>query len=271
MVGTTLIEGGAVTTDRIAANAVTAEKITVDQALVNKLAVSSLWAGKINAQMLSATAIDGKTITSATVKSATISGGTITGGTITGATFKTAASGRRLQIDTGGLRFYDSNNNQTAQLDENGLSLTYTTPEGEVQSVGHFFDNSIVGHPEYRGLSIGLDYEQGWYWFFGYRASKTATTYTPAVTIDPWGYYNGAAGCTGTKFQLPICIGSDPADGFWQRLKFKLVYHNGWGYPALTSISGRAGIMFGTDQLYILEQNHIYPMRDILKGASWNV
>ncbi|MDY6143753.1 MAG: hypothetical protein SPI14_06075, partial [Arcanobacterium sp.] len=156
MVGTTLIEGGAVTTDRIAANAVTAEKITVDQALVNKLAVGSLWAGKISAQMLSATAIDGKTITSATVKSATISGGTITGGTITGATFKTAASGRRLQIDTGGLRFYDSNNNQTAQLDENGLSLTYTTPEGEVQSVGHFFDNSIVGHPEYRGLSIGL-------------------------------------------------------------------------------------------------------------------
>ncbi|MCI7551905.1 MAG: hypothetical protein MSS97_06235, partial [Arcanobacterium sp.] len=254
MTGTTVIEPGAITTEKLGAGAVTADKLTVDQAMINKLAVSSLWAGKINTSMLNVganytggvsisqqgvtikgagsgkvqlstagleayttsgtrtVAIDTNgnatftgNITGSTITGSTITGTTITGGTITGATFKTAASGRRLQIDTGGLRFYDSNNNQTAQLDENGLSLTYTTPEGEVQSVGHFFDNSIVGHPEYRGLSIGLDYEQGWYWFFGYRASKTATTYTPALTIDPWGYYNGAAGCTGTKFQLPIC------------------------------------------------------------------
>ena len=77
----TLIQDGAISTDKIAANAVTADKIR---------------AGAIEAQHITADAIDGKTIT--------------------GALIRTASSGARTELNTSGLQVLNSSNQPLVRL-----------------------------------------------------------------------------------------------------------------------------------------------------------
>ncbi|MDT9720485.1 polymer-forming cytoskeletal protein [Paenibacillus sp. ClWae2A] len=53
---------------------------------------------------------------SGTLQAATINGGTINGSTIIGSVLKTANSGRRIEIDSGGFRSYDSNGRNRVQI-----------------------------------------------------------------------------------------------------------------------------------------------------------
>lgn len=79
----TQIAAGAVTASEIAANAVTAEKI-----LANAIAANHISVGAVTSAAIDADAINGKTIT--------------------GALFRSAASGRRVELSTAGFRQYAS-------------------------------------------------------------------------------------------------------------------------------------------------------------------
>lgn len=56
------------------------------------------------------------TITAAVITGGQINGGTINGSTIIGSVLKTANSGRRIEIDSGGFRSYDSNGRNRVQI-----------------------------------------------------------------------------------------------------------------------------------------------------------
>ena len=92
-----LIVDGAVTADTIAANAVTSEKIAADAVTANS-----------------------------------IKAGAIDGMVITGATVRTAASGQRVQLDSGGLKAYNAAGAVTGQLmaTSGGLTLSGTMRSG---------------------------------------------------------------------------------------------------------------------------------------------
>lgn len=74
---------------------------------------------------------------SATITGSAINGGVITGGTITSSTFKTAASGRRMQIDGGSgvfdfLRWYDESNNLIGSMRSGTQALDIRTAANDL-------------------------------------------------------------------------------------------------------------------------------------------
>lgn len=191
VVGSVLIENGAVSADKIAAGAVTASKLTVDQAMVNKLAVTDLWAGKINTSMLTTgdsysgsvsisqagikikgTSAGKLTLTPAgleayntggtrTVKidangdasfTGTITGSTITGGTITGSTIRTAVSGARWEINTSGISAYDSSGSVKAKITSTGFAVMNGS-----QILGELKARTQTTNSLARGIQIALN------------------------------------------------------------------------------------------------------------------
>lgn len=105
-----LIVDGAITTRTLAAGAVTA----------TELATNAVTAGKINA-------------------------GAIDGMVITGPTIRTAASGQRVQLDTGGLKSYNSANAVTGQLSASsgGLTLSGTLRSGSGNQRAELYSNGL--------------------------------------------------------------------------------------------------------------------------------
>ena len=121
-VGATLIQDGAITTDKILANAITAGKIAALAIEADHLAANAVTADKIRAG-----AIDGKLIT--------------------GATIRTAASGRRTIIDVEGLRSYDTSG---------AVTLTTSTQDGSIDMRGKLRQTA-----KGVTLYVGANYEDG--------------------------------------------------------------------------------------------------------------
>lgn len=110
----TLIEDGAITTDKILANAITAGKIAALAIEADHISANAITADKIHAG-----AIDGKLIT--------------------GARIRTAASGARVELNSEGLKAYRSNGAVVLNTDTSDGSIdmlgTLTTSSGQSDSV----------------------------------------------------------------------------------------------------------------------------------------
>ncbi|MDN6135674.1 MAG: hypothetical protein L0J03_16440, partial [Brevibacterium sp.] len=121
VVGATLIQNGAITTDKILANAITAGKIAALAIEADHISANAITADKIHAG-----AIDGKLIT--------------------GARIRTAASGRRTELDVEGLTSYKSNG---------AVVLTTNTSDGSIDMTGRLTQtiggNTIVVGGDYNG------------------------------------------------------------------------------------------------------------------------
>lgn len=177
-VGTTLIEDGAITTDKIAVGAITAESGIIGSLDAGVITTGELRGELIRAQSiagesLAVDAIDGKTITGATVRTSSagarvemdssglfvknsvgintvsMTNGTLTmtGGTITGGTIRTHTSGARVQLDTGGLKAWNPSNEETFSISANTGTVSmrgnlYSRPEPADSRV--VIDNSLV-------------------------------------------------------------------------------------------------------------------------------
>ena len=113
-IGATLIEDGAITTDKILANAITAGKIAALAIEADHISANAITADKIHAG-----AIDGKLIT--------------------GARIRTSASGARVELNSEGLKAYRSNGDVVLNTDTSDGSIdmlgTLTTSSGQSDSV----------------------------------------------------------------------------------------------------------------------------------------
>lgn len=165
-VGTAKIENLAVTDAKIANLTVTAAKIAdatitdakIADATITSAKIANLDAGKITTGTLSADRIAAGAITGAK-----IAADAIDGKTITGATIRTAASGQRVQLDSDGLKTFDSSDVEKSRLsaDSGGLLLTgpltsYSggnTQRAQFCSGGMYFD--LPGSPGAATLRVG--------------------------------------------------------------------------------------------------------------------
>lgn len=145
MTGQTLLQDGAITTDKIAVGAITAES-----GIIGSIDANVITVGKIMGNQLDADAINGKTITGAKIRTAssgsrvelthnglkqynslgativdmTAGSFTLQGGSITGSTIKTASSGSRVEINTQGLKQYNSSNEVIAEMVGGSMVMT---------------------------------------------------------------------------------------------------------------------------------------------------
>src|SRR5699024_801385 len=142
--GATLIQDGAVTTEKIAAGSITAES-----GIIGSIDANVITVGKIMGNQLDADAINGKTITGAKIRTAssgsrvelthnglkqynslgativdmTAGSFTLQGGSITGSTIKTASSGSRVEITTQGLKQFNADDDVIAEMVDGSMVM----------------------------------------------------------------------------------------------------------------------------------------------------
>lgn len=240
--GGKLIVDGAIIADKIAANAVTAEKVAANAITADKVAANAITAGKIDANAvtsdkIAANAITAKhTITGATVQTlATANRGiklsgnelsaynssgtrkvlvsgstgeiTVNDGTFTGSTFRTAASGARTEMSSGGISVYNSSNTEVLRLGQGvdtglsvlqGGSLTPLAPQafgGFYNAGGDFRIDSVSNGSSWQAYS-----EAGW---SNVRRSTETASYLVQVGFEYTA--NGHnAGMAGSEIQVDI-------------------------------------------------------------------
>ena len=112
--GTTTIQNGAITTDKLAAGSITAES-----GIIESLDLGTATVGEL----------DGIRIMGQTIHGEQLSGDAIDGKVITGASIRTAPTGARVQLDAGGVRVFDDSDNARTQLSPFG-----NTFKGEVEA-----------------------------------------------------------------------------------------------------------------------------------------
>src|SRR5699024_1716990 len=129
MIGATLIEDGAITTDKIAAGAIRAESGVIESLDLGKATVGELdgiriMANTIGAETLTADAIDGKVITGASIRS--------------------AAAGARTLMSTSGFEAYDNSGKRTffASASTGNVSMTGELYTGGPGSERVVWDNA---------------------------------------------------------------------------------------------------------------------------------
>lgn len=122
-------------------NVVTARTIVTGAVTTEKLAALSVEAGKIAANAITTDKINAGAITG--VK---IAADAIDGKTITGAILRTAASGQRVQIDSAGLRAFNSAGTAVT---------TISASTGELTATGSFRSNGEPGSGEATVMSSG--------------------------------------------------------------------------------------------------------------------
>jgi hypothetical protein len=126
------IAADAITASKIAANVITAAKIAAGTITATEIATGTITATQIAANTITAAKIASGTITATeiatgAITAAKLDAAAITGKTITGGLFRTAATGRRLEIDsvgdTGELSFFSGYASETTpasiQVDSN--------------------------------------------------------------------------------------------------------------------------------------------------------
>ncbi|MFB5761093.1 phage tail protein [Paenibacillus medicaginis] len=84
--------------------------------LTGEIDNSEMKSSDITASNITASNIKSTTITASTVKASTLTGNEIEGGTITGTLFRTAKSGRRIEINSSGLTAYTSGGGEALSL-----------------------------------------------------------------------------------------------------------------------------------------------------------
>lgn len=145
---------GAVHYDSIAAGAVGADKIAAGAIIAGKIAAFSITAGDISSNAITADKINAGSISAVKLTATAIDGMTITGAVI-----RTAATGARVQIDSGGLRQYTTT----------GALSTYLPADG----TNGYFKGSIYAD-QFR--SMGANLGSGDYIEIGRTTSGTPDT-----------------------------------------------------------------------------------------------
>ena len=120
------INANAITADKINAGAISAVKIQANAISADKIQANAITAGKINAGAVTADKIAANSITATNGKIQSLNASIITAGTITGRTFRTAGSGRRVEISSdpeNRVYLYQSGSTPSGQLGNIGSDV----------------------------------------------------------------------------------------------------------------------------------------------------
>lgn len=120
---TTTINGGAIKTNTIEAQAIKAGELRAGVAYVGSINASQITAGAISADRLSTTSLNASNLTSGSISAARISttaldAGNITSGTLTGRVVQTASTGQRIALDNNedAILVYNGNGNLSGKI-----------------------------------------------------------------------------------------------------------------------------------------------------------
>ena len=116
------IQADAITADKIAANSITTDKIDSNSITADKIASNAIVTRHIQAGAITANKLDVQTLSAISANLGTITAGNITGVTITGGTLRTDSGNNRIELSNNLLRSY-SGGVRRVQLDYNSLDF----------------------------------------------------------------------------------------------------------------------------------------------------
>jgi len=145
------ITAGTIATARLDTDAIQAAVVTA--AAVNALALNAsvITAGTISTSRLDTAAIQAAVVTAAKINSLTLNAVSITGGTIQAATFRTAVSGKRVELDAGAqdrINFYPKDATSPAYI------YVVTDSGSSVYAGGALYINSPAGTGAQSGIVL---------------------------------------------------------------------------------------------------------------------
>lgn len=290
MVGSTLIEPGAITTkhitvtDTLAGNIVRAmdshtKNLVVTESAVIRHAklIGDTWADKITASKiigqdgifkgtvdfnninvtgtqiankLSANMIDANVIKSGSFYGRSFTGGSFTGTTFTGGTIQTSESGAKMVMSGTSIRAYDSRDNLTTRMDEDGISYWSGS-----RAIGNFAMTEWYQKPGVKGVTMWLS-DTGDFIAYGYKHRASDIKWDTMLTLDPKGLVHGKG--EAIYFSSPIKSPYDSYNKNWPGFEFTAVKDSKGNYiPCIKW--GDAKIALTVRNLYFINnQNIIY-------------
>lgn len=162
------IVSGAITTEKLAALAVTVDKLAANSVNADKIAANAVNAdkivsGAITTDKLAANAVTAVKIAAGTITSDKVAAGQFHGYVFTGAIFQSSdAENTGVKLNSTGLRMWDSNHNQTVNLDGEGRSnlLTgtfQTRVSGHRVRISPDYATGVVGGAE-KSIGDGVEF-----------------------------------------------------------------------------------------------------------------
>ncbi|MGX6993934.1 hypothetical protein CBF34_07025 [Vagococcus penaei] len=156
------------------------------------------------------------------------------------------------------IEFYNSSHTLTSKITSEGQEYWY----GD-RYIGKTGESGKKGNGDVRGVSMQLS-EKGDYLTWSYE-NKEDGVYYSMLTMDPKGRYTSKKGIYA---DLPFYLHGDIGmrGGSARLLQFGTSVLNNTNYPALLSAdTGHCGVAFGTEYLYLIDNNKYKAVRDITK------
>lgn len=217
MLGETIIIGGYLNTQLIAAKSIFAKHLDVDSLSAITANLGEVTSG---------------TITSSTITSGTITGSTITGGTITGALIRTNTANDRIELGNNVLQVY-SGANKSMEICEHNILFYDWEGITRVEPVGTIFSARKVNSPNQPGMVLAnnknaymaLSYQQGdRYTPYAEFDIDNVLDYRPQYPIKLWEdtYFANNA-----RVRVALSFGESASAGIWESVANNLVISAG--------------------------------------------
>ena len=134
------------------------------------------------------------------------------------------------------------------------------------RKIGNMGESSKKGNDDIRGISMQLE-TKGDFITWSYRKNADDDYFTSMLSMDPRGRY---LGYKGIDIGLPAYFldGIGMTGDSKRFLNFTTTQMKDTNYPSLKAEGGHTGIAFGTEYLYLIDNNMYYPVKEIVKVTN---
>ncbi|MGM0206429.1 hypothetical protein IGI96_000898 [Enterococcus sp. DIV0421] len=266
--GQTTIDNGVIKTAQIADLSVSTAKIAdaaITNAKIGSISANKVTTGTLNASNVSIINMNAANITTGYLSSDRIQANSITADKLAANAIMVGlnSSLSSLQLSSTSITFSKSGT-KTSAITDQGQEFWYGT-----RKIGYLGSTSKVGNADVRGIAMNLE-DTGDFMTWGYKETASSSSYTAMLTLDPKGKFTDSSGLSidvtawmekieGKGGTLEI-----GTPGAYQSVKFCVTTYNNTKYPALLNESGDVGVFFGSTELYLVRNNTVYSLNNII-------
>lgn len=229
------------------------DNAVIRAAMIESVSASSMTTGTLNAANLNVINLNGASIVSRTITADKLAVNAIMVG------LNNSLS--TMSIDPYSITFSSGGQNRL-MLRNDGMHIYYPRGDGQPEDVGLIHANSLVGYPDYNGLTFDLN-DLGDFMSWG--------VYNGSSYLIRLAWYRAGAANTLGLGNFDQLVADDPirfsgdivAGGADMRLRLSSIGINGRQYPFVTNNKGLAGIAIADAELFLVTGNNAISMKQV--------
>ena len=227
----------------------------IKSAMIDTVSANKLTAGTIDANDINVIHINGQNITA----------NSITGDKLSANAIQVGLNnlGSVIRLNPTSLDFYDAGRRSMSLQDDGMHIIDYLNGE----DVGLIHVNRIDGHDNVNGLQFDLN-KNGDYMAWGQRSDDTSLYDVKMGWFNSYGASQTSFN-QGFNFEDYVTFHNLIKMQADQGLRFTSINYNDNRYASLTSDNRKVGILFGTTELYLMRNDHVVSLADILSKLGY--